>query len=207
MTLTAFLTMRVGGSILKGSSRFKDRDGQIVVTGVTHEVVTADPVPKHRSMVITKDIDRATPFLHQAFHGNVAFDECLLEFTRMPPMGGRMEVHADVRLTKARITSIRSFMPSCLHPVNHPLPEYEEVTLVYDEIEWTWRGKDTEDSDYGHKIKECDWSEDWPSWTDAFEAQVQSLMQDVGKSVGSAAAAALEKALQPKAPPAPEEPK
>ena len=40
MALTAYLTLQLGGQKVQGSSRFKTREGQILVIGMSHEIVS-----------------------------------------------------------------------------------------------------------------------------------------------------------------------
>ncbi len=209
MALTAYLVLKVGGELVKGSSRFKDREGQILVIGLSHEVGSErDPSgqptgkPKHRSMVIQKDIDRSSPLLHQAFATNVNFSACEIEFTRFSPTGGGQEIHAKIEMKEARITSIRSVMPNAMKPENAAIPEYEEVTIAYRDIEWKWLGKDVDDSDTNYEEKDADFSQDAPSWVEALQAKVVKAMEGSGKTAGTAAAKALKDLIQPP----PEEP-
>ena len=203
MALTAYLTLKKGGQLVQGSSRFKDRVGQILVIGLSHEVTSdrdADGKPtgkpKHRSMVIQKDIDRSSPILYQALIDNVPFDDCEVEFTRFPPGGGPQEIHARIELTGARISSIRAVMPNAMKPENGPIPEYEEVTFAYQTIEWKWLGKDVDDSDTFYEEKDCDFSADTPSWVDHFQALVTKALEKAGGAAGKAAAKALDEAVK-----------
>ncbi|MBL8752715.1 MAG: type VI secretion system tube protein Hcp [Planctomycetes bacterium] len=202
MALTAYLTLQLGSGKVKGSSRFKNREDQILVIGMSHEIVNdrdADGVPqkgrKHRPLVIQKDIDRSSPILWQAFRDNVTFDFGFLEFTRFPPGGGPQEIHATINFSKARITSIRGVMPNARVPENEPIPEYEEVTFCYDSIDWRWLGKDVDDTDSDASEQGCDFSAYSPSWAEQLDARIEkSLTENAGKA-GLAAVAALKAAM------------
>lgn len=203
MALTAYLTLKIGGQLVQGSSRFKDREGQILVIGLSHEVTSdrddaglPSGKPKHRSMVVQKDIDRSSPILYQALIDNVPFDTCQVEFTRFSPVGGGQEIHAKIVLTGARISSIRGVMPNAAKPENGAIPEYEEVTLAYRSIEWNWLGKDVDDSDTSYQEGDCDFSADSPSWIDHFQKLFTKAMEVAGGAAGKAAAKALDGAVK-----------
>lgn len=203
MALTAYLTLQLGGQKVQGSSRFKTREGQILVIGMSHEIGNdrnANGIPtddrKHRPLVIQKDIDRSSPILWQAFRDNVTFNFGFLEFTRFPPNGGQQEIHASVNFSNARIVSMRGVMPNARVAENEPVPEYEEIAFCYDSIDWRWTGKDVDGGDTNHTEADCDFSAYEPSWAEALDARIEkSLTENAGKA-GLAAVEALKKALQ-----------
>lgn len=208
MALTAYLTLKIGGQTVTGSSRFKTRDGQILVTGMSHEVGCdrdGNGIPtknrKHRPLVIQKDIDRSSPILWQAFRDNVTFDFGFLEFTRFPPNGGQQEIHASINFSKARIVSIRGVMPNAKEPANDPLVEYEEVAFCYDSIDWRWTGKDVDGGDTNSTEAGCDFSGYEPSWAEALDARIEKALADGAGKAGLAAVAALKQAMLEAVPP------
>jgi len=208
MALTAYLTLKIGGQTVTGSSRFKTRDGQILVTGMSHEVGCdrdGNGIPtknrKHRPLVIQKDIDRSSPILWQAFRDNVTFDFGFLEFTRFPPNGGQQEIHASINFSKARIVSIRGVMPNAKEPANDPLVEYEEVAFCYDAIDWRWTGKDVDGGDTNSTEADCDFSGYEPSWAEALDARIEKALADGAGKAGLAAVAALKQAMLEAVPP------
>ena len=203
MALTAYLTLKLGGQNLQGSSRFKSREGQILVIGVSHEVGSdrdANGIPtsgrKHRPLVIQKDIDRSSPLLWQAFRDNVTFDFGFLEFTRFPPNGGQQEIHASINFSKARIVSIRGVMPNARIGDNEPIPEYEEVAFCYDDINWDWTGKDVEGGDTHCTETGCDFSAYEMNWAEALDALLEKGLADGAGKSGLLAVDALKKAMQ-----------
>jgi type VI secretion system secreted protein Hcp len=205
MTLPAFLRLRVGGTQVPGSSRAKDREGQIMVFGLQHEVTTdrgpdghpAGP-PRHRSFVIVKDIDRASAHLQRAFEGNVAFSEFLLELQRMPPVGGPQESYVMIGLTNPRITSIRAIMPNLRNPEYAPLPEREEVAFSYEQISWKYWGKGdgSESGDADYTEREASFEGDGPSSVAKLEAKLQAKATALATSAGLAAKEWLKKFLE-----------
>lgn len=205
MTLPAYLKLKVGSAPVPGSSRAQGREGQIVVFGLMHEVTTdrgpnGHPTgsPKHRSLVLTKDIDRASAHLQRAFADNVPFSEFLLELQRMPPVGGPQESYATIALTNARITSIRGIMPNLRTPENAPLPEREEVAFSYEQIAWQYRGKgDGSDSgDSNFTATEVDFGDDGPSSLADLEEKLREKASDLARTAGEAAKDWLRKFLE-----------
>lgn len=205
MTLPAFLRLKVGGTQVTGSSRFKDREGQILVFGLQHEIASdrgpdGHPAggPKHRSFVITKDIDRASPNLYRAFEDNVAFSEFLLELQRMPPVGGPQESYVMIGLTNARITSIRAIMPNLRQPENQPLPEREEIAFSYEQISWKYWGKGdgSESGDSDFTETDASFEKDGPSSLAKLEAKLQAKATALAQTAGEAAKEWLKKLLE-----------
>lgn len=203
MALTAYLTLQLGGAKVVGSSRFRDREGQILVIGVAHEVgasTGADGQPtkgrKHRALVVQKDIDRSSPALWQAFKDHVKFDYGFLEFTRFPPGGGQQEIHATINFKDARIVSIRSVMPNARVGDNSAIPEYEEIAFSYDAISWEWRGKDIEGPNTSFTETGCDFGAYEGSWADALDARLERGLAEHAANAGKAAIDALKGVLR-----------
>lgn len=202
MALTAYLTLQIGSTKVVGSSRFKSREGQIIVTGMSHEIrspLGANGVPetgrRHRALVIQKDVDRSSPTLWQAFRDNLEFKFGFLEFTRFPPNGGEQEIHASINFGNARIVSIRGVMPSTIVKENSEYPEYEEVAFAYETLNWTWSGKDIDSSKSEFTESDCDFSADSPSWIEAVEARIEKSIVDGGLLAGGAAIKAFKSAF------------
>lgn len=202
MALQAYLTLKIGGTPVPGSSRFKGREGQMLVNAVRHEIGTdrdqnGQPKgePKHRSFTIVKDIDVGSALLHRALRDNVTFSLFLIEFTRFPPAGGQQEIHYSIGLQKAKITAIRSVMANVRVADNQPLPEYEEVSFAYEDIAWNWSGKGDGSGDSNFTEADVDMSDDETSWVEALEAKMKDAMKDGGVAAGNAAVEALKSAF------------
>lgn len=202
MALTAFLTLKLGGNSVQGSSRFKDHEGALLVIGMSHEIGTnrdehgmPTGSPKHRTLFVQKDIDIASPILHQAFRDNLAFDQFVLEFTRFPPAGGGQEIHATIGLTKPRIASIRAVMPNLRKPDNAPIPEYEEIGFTYEQIAWKWHGKGDGSGEAQFIEEDADFSKDSTSWVEELEAKMLAAMENAAVKAGEAAKEALKQAF------------
>lgn len=151
MALNAYLRL-VGDrqGEIKGSVTQKGREGKILVIAFAHEVASprdtgtglATGRRQHGPLVITKEIDRATPPLHEAQAGNENFKEWELELYA-PQLragaGAGVEVqYFTITLTNALIASFRTEMPNTKHADLAKLNPFEEIAFTYEKIEWTW---------------------------------------------------------------------
>jgi type VI secretion system secreted protein Hcp len=152
MALNAYLTVKgQKQGVIKGGVTQKGREGTILVSAATHDVVSPRDVASgmasgkrmHKPFVITKQIDRSTPLLYQAFVANESLPEWTLRFFQAGTAGaaggaGIERQHYTVKLTNASISSIAFRMPDTQLPDLARLAEYEEIAFVYQRIEWTW---------------------------------------------------------------------
>jgi len=128
---------------IQGSVTQKGREGKIMVIAVGHEVQQAGSMRKHGVFTITKELDKSSPLLHQAMSNSETFTNFELQFWT-PQMGGALggggtEVqHYTVRLTGARIQSIKFVMQNNKDPQLTRYAESEEISFAYDKIEWIW---------------------------------------------------------------------
>ncbi len=146
MALNAFLKLKgqVQGDI-KGSVIQKGREGKIMVIAFNHEVesprdgASGQAIGKkiHHPFVITKEIDRSTPLLYQALVTNETLITWELQCFAIKNTGQEANNYT-VRLTNAKIVDIRSFMLNNKFAENTKMPLMEEVSFVYEKIEWTW---------------------------------------------------------------------
>lgn len=216
MAQEAFLVLAGEKSAeIKGTALQKTRENQITVVAFEHKVAaeriaaggllekgkpgTPSPKRRHHSIVVTKEFDHASPLLHKAHTANEGFKTWELHCWHTPPAGGgprgvREENHYTIRLSGARIASLRTVMPNARKQENFSVPEYEEVEFTYDQIAWNWLGK----GGPGNSIytdEEVDFSEDKPSWVDTLEARMKAKMADIGKSAATAAKEAIAQAF------------
>lgn len=151
MALNSYLTLKGAKTgPIKGSVVQKGREGSIMVIATNHEIVSprdaasgqASGKRMHKPLVITKELDKATPLLYNALCTNESIVEFVLRYWRAAPAGGTgtgTEVqHFTVKLTNAQIASIRQVMPNSKEADLARLETYEEVAFVYQKIEWTW---------------------------------------------------------------------
>src|SRR3954465_6887753 len=114
MALNAYLNLKgqKQGDI-KGSVTQKGREGKIMVIAVSHEIIsprdTASGMPTgkrmHKPMVITKELDQASPLLYNALVNNENITEWHLQFWRPSPSGAE-DQHFTISLTNANIAGI-----------------------------------------------------------------------------------------------------
>lgn len=112
-----------------------------------HEVVvplsatTGQPtgVRQHKPFTITKAIDKSSPLLNLALVSGEQLTTVKFTFFRTSVAGGK-EVCYTIELTNALIVNIRLWKPSVKDPmaVAANFGEYEEVSLTYEKIIWTW---------------------------------------------------------------------
>jgi type VI secretion system secreted protein Hcp len=146
VALSAYLKLtgtRTG--TVQGSVTQKGREGKIAVIAVAHEIVAprdaATGLPsgkrQHQPLTITKELDRASVPLRSMLVNNEDCKEWELQFWRPSPTGAETQ-YFTIRLTRASIASIDMQMPNNTHADLARLETFEEVTFVYQRIEWTW---------------------------------------------------------------------
>ena len=151
MALNAFLKL-VGQKQgpIKGSVTQKGHEDSILVHAYSHEIVIPhDPASgqpsgkrQHKPLTILKEVDKATPALHTAAANNENLTSFTLQFWE-PQMragvGAGTEVQSfTIKLTNARIASVKSAMLDNLDPLLTKFPLTEEWSFTYQKIEWTW---------------------------------------------------------------------
>ena len=135
---------------IKGSCEQKGRENSVIVIAVSHEVVSprdsesglATGKRMHKPLVITKELDRATPLLYNSLVHNENIPKWVMLFYKpqIRATGGMgQEVnHFAIKLTNATVASITLRMPNNKHPELKQFETYEEVSFTYEKIEWTW---------------------------------------------------------------------
>jgi len=146
MALNAYLKLKANkqGEV-KGSVTQKGREGKIMVIAVSHEIVSprdhASGLPTgkrmHKPLVITKELDKATPLLYNVLVHNENVTEWELQFWQ-PSSTGAEKQHYTVKLVNANIASIAFRMANNKHPDLMKFTEYEEIAFTYQKIIWTW---------------------------------------------------------------------
>jgi type VI secretion system secreted protein Hcp len=146
MALNAYLNLKGQKSgDIKGSVTQKGREGKIMVIAVSHEIVSPrDPASglptgkrMHKPMVITKELDKASPLLYNVLVNNENITEWQLQFWQ-PSATGAEKQHFTIKLTNANIASIAMRLPNNKHPDLMKFETYEEIAFTYQKIEWTW---------------------------------------------------------------------
>ena len=135
---------------IKGGVTQKGREDSIAVIAVSHSIVSPrDPqsgLPTgqrmHKPYTITKELDKATPILYNVLCTNENLTEVVIKFftpqiKAATGLGAEVQ-HFTVKLTNANIASIDFRMANIRHPDLVKFPEYEEIAMTYQKIEWTW---------------------------------------------------------------------
>jgi type VI secretion system secreted protein Hcp len=152
MALNAYLSLKgqKQGDI-KGSVTQKGREGKIMVIAVSHEIVSprdaASGLPTgkrmHKPLVITKELDKASPLLYNLLVNNENVSNFELQFWT-PQIGGAHagagveKQHYTIKLTNANVASVAFRMANNKHPDLMKFAEYEEIAFTYQKIEWHW---------------------------------------------------------------------
>lgn len=151
MALNAYLSLhgQKQGDI-KGSVTQKGREGRIMIIAVSHEIVSprdaASGLPTgkrmHKPLILTKELDKSSPLLHNALCTNENLTKFELQFwtPQLSAAGGiGQEVqHYTIGLKNANIASINFRMANNKHPDLMKFAEYEEIAFTYEAITWTW---------------------------------------------------------------------
>jgi len=152
MALNAYLHLKgkKQGEI-KGSVIQKGKENKIQVIAVSHDLSSPKDAATglasgkriHRPFVITKELDRASPLLYTALCNNELITEFELQFWTAQNRGAAgvaaEKQHYTIRLINASISDIKFRMPNNKNPELADLAEYEEVSFVYQKIDWTWK--------------------------------------------------------------------
>ena len=147
MALAAYLTIvaeRQGP--IRGSVTQKGREGKSLVIAVQHEIVCPrDPqsgIPTgrrmHKPFMITKELDRASPFLSSILCTNENIREARIDFWTASATGQEKQ-HYSVLLTNANISAMTFKMANIRSPKLVRFAEYEEISFTYQKIEWIWQ--------------------------------------------------------------------
>ncbi len=135
---------------IKGSVTQKGREDSIAVIAVSHAIISPrDPqsgLPTgqrmHKPYTVTKELDKSTPILYNVLCTNENLTEVVIKFytpqiKAVTGLGSEVN-HFTVKLTNANIASIDFRMANIRHPDLVKFPEYEEISMTYQKIEWTW---------------------------------------------------------------------
>jgi type VI secretion system secreted protein Hcp len=134
---------------IKGTARQKGREGQILVMAVNHEIdsprdaATGRPRGKrqHQAIVITKELDRTTPILHQIMVENIPITEATLSFYGTDPTstfpGQETNIYSII-LHNVFISRIELTLHNLLEDQKRNANLVEKVSFGYSQIEWKW---------------------------------------------------------------------
>jgi type VI secretion system secreted protein Hcp len=130
---------------IKGSVTQAGREDSIMVIAYNHEVFSPrDPsegLPsdkrQHAPLRITKEIDKSTPKLMNAWSNGERMTSFELRFWQ-PSMTGQEVQFYTIRLQDAQIVSIRQEMLNNRYPENMQHKEREHIAFTYRAIEWIY---------------------------------------------------------------------
>jgi type VI secretion system secreted protein Hcp len=144
--LNAYLTL-VGETQgpIQGSVTQTGRVGQIMVIAFNHQLFSPRdatsglPTNKrqHEPLRITKEIDKSTPLLMNAWANGEVMGTFELRFWMSGSSGAEVQ-HYTIRLSGAQIVSIQQELLNNKYPENMQHKEREHITFTYRGIEWLW---------------------------------------------------------------------
>ena len=129
-----------------GSSEKEGREDTSDVFEIEHHVhqptepTTGEPTGKRvqSPLRIVKIIDKATPGFHKALCTGQNLAKVELMFYRIDPKTRSETEYYRMTLENARIVDIQPYMPMSFVPTNESYRHMEQVSFVYEEIEWNW---------------------------------------------------------------------
>src|SRR5215475_13716227 len=129
-----------------GSSQKEGREGTSDVFEIEHHIHQpadlttgeATGVRVHSPLRIVKLIDKASPGFHKALCTGQDLKEVTLDFYRIDPATREQKKYYTIMLRQARIVDIRPYMPMSFVPANESYRHMEQISFVYEAIEWKW---------------------------------------------------------------------
>lgn len=151
MALNAYMTIKgQKQGTINGSVTQKGRENCILIHSFSHEIdsprdaASGLPTGKrmHKPFYFMKEVDKSSPLLWNALTTNETLTTCQIQFWSAggAAAGGAVtesQIYT-VTLTNASIASMEQSMPSNVDPSLAKLSLQEEITLVYQKIQWTW---------------------------------------------------------------------
>lgn len=161
MALNAYMSLigSIQGNI-KGSVLEPGKEDLIRVIAVSHnieyQIDSRSGLPsghrQHMPLTITKEIDIATPRLHEAQTNNEQFSEIVIGFWKLDERGREVQYYT-ILLEKALISGIEFEMLNNKYPENLEHAEREHVSFSYQKILWTYEdGGITAEDDWASSI-------------------------------------------------------
>ena len=129
-----------------GSSQKEGREDTSDVFEIEHHIHQpidmttgmATGVRVHSPMRLVKVVDKATPGLHKALCTGQNLKQVVLDFFRIDPATRSEAKYYTITLTNARVVDMRPYMPMSFVPANESYRHMEQVSFVYEQIEWNW---------------------------------------------------------------------
>jgi type VI secretion system secreted protein Hcp len=129
-----------------GSSEKEGREATSDIFEIEHHVHQpvepttgqASGVRVHSPMRVVKLIDKATPGFHKALCTGQNLKEVVLDAYRIDPDTRQEKKYYTITMRNARIVDMRPYMPMSFLPQNETYRHMEQVSFVYESIEWNW---------------------------------------------------------------------
>ena len=129
-----------------GSSEKENREDTSDIFEIEHHIhqpvmpETGEPtgVRIHSPLRVVKVVDKATPGFHKAMCTGQNLAEVVLTFYRIDPASRSEDEYYKITLRQARIVDVQPYMPMSFVPTNESYRHMEQVSFVYEEIEWNW---------------------------------------------------------------------
>jgi type VI secretion system secreted protein Hcp len=90
---------------------------------------------QHKPLVITKELDKASPILAQACVDGDRIKSAQLKFYRIAQ--GLEEHYYTIELKNAVIVDVKDYMPNTMDPKFSSYGHMEDISFTYEEITWT----------------------------------------------------------------------
>jgi type VI secretion system secreted protein Hcp len=128
---------------IAGSCVQEGHKDEMLVFAFSHEVTiprdiaTGQPSGKrqHKPLVITKELDQASPLLSQACVDGDRIKNAKLKFYRIHQ--GLEEHYYTVEIKNAVIVDVKDWMPNTMDPNFQHYGHMQDVSFTYEEINWT----------------------------------------------------------------------
>lgn len=121
-----------------GSGKMAGREGWMVAFAIDHAIGSTrdgngypDKTKTARHLVVTKEIDLASPKLQMMAHAGTEIETVRVRLYRMPPSGGNEENFYTIILGDVRIDSIRTVQVFNKLETQALMPQYEQVVFAY----------------------------------------------------------------------------
>jgi type VI secretion system secreted protein Hcp len=98
----------------------------------------ATGVRVHSPLRVVKVIDKASPGFHKALCTGQNLKQVEARFYRIDPSTRSEAEYYRITLKNARIVDIQPYMPMSFVPANESYRHMEQVSFVYEEVEWNW---------------------------------------------------------------------
>jgi type VI secretion system secreted protein Hcp len=92
----------------------------------------------HQPIKLTKVYDTASPLLYQACCKGETLPEVKILWYAIDETGTEKEYFTHT-LTNAKVAGVRALMPNTKDPEKERYVHHEEVTLVYEKIQWEYK--------------------------------------------------------------------